>query len=74
MRKVYSRPVLVYEDFALMDAISASCLVPAQHENKYTCVWYNEDFDAYIYDTLLVSACEFEEIAVEIPQDVVFPS
>lgn len=74
MRKEYSKPALVYEDFTLMDAVAASCLVPAQHANKYTCAWYNDDFEVNIYDTLLVSDCEFEEIAVEVPQDVVFPS
>lgn len=74
MRKPYQKPALMFEDFRLMDAVAASCIVPAQHDNKYSCAWYNEDFEVNIYDSLMVAACEFDEIAVEVPQDVVFPS
>lgn len=73
MKKNYSKPVLIYENFSLMDAITASCMVPAQHTDKYSCAWYNEDFECSIY-TQFVGACDFIEEAYEIPQDVVFPS
>ncbi len=74
MKKQYNKPQLRYEDFRLMNAVAASCFVEAQHESKVTCSWWNEDFGLHIYDTLLVSSCEIDEIAVEVPQDVVFPS
>lgn len=74
MRKEYKKPALLFEDFRLMEAIANSCIVEAQHENKYTCSWWNEDFGMNIYDTLLVRDCEIDEIAYEVPQDVVFPS
>lgn len=73
MRKVYTNPELFYEDFTLMDAITASCMIPAQHADKYTCAWYNEDSECNVF-TEFVSNCEFIEVAHEIPQDVVFPS
>ena len=74
MRKEYTKPALLFEDFRLMEAIANSCALEGQHENKYTCSWWNDDFGMHIYDTLLVSSCEIDEIAVEVPQDVVFPS
>ena len=73
MKKQYSKPALCFEDFTLMDAITVSCMVPAQHADKYTCAWYSEDF-AYNVFTELVAACDFVEVPHEIPQDVVFPS
>lgn len=74
MKKSYKKPVLYFEDFILMEAITSSCAIGAQHDNKYTCAWWNPDFQMNIYDTMLVNACEIDEIAVEVPQDVVFPS
>lgn len=74
MRKQYNKPQLRYEDFRLMNAIANSCAIEAQHENKYTCSWRNDDFGMNIYDTLQVQSCDIDEIAVEVPQDVVFPS
>lgn len=73
MRKVYSKPDLIFEDFRLMDAVAATCMVAAQHGDKYSCAWYNEDFDCNIY-VVELAACEFYEVSSEIPQDVVFPS
>lgn len=74
MKKAYKKPMLIYENFQLMEAISNSCALEGRHDNKYTCAWWNPDFQMNIYDTLLVAACEIDEIAVEVPQDVVFPS
>lgn len=74
MKKTYKKPVLFFEDFTLMEAITSSCAIGAQHENKYTCAWWNEDFGMYIYDTVQVSSCQIDEIAYGVPQDVVFPS
>lgn len=73
MRKVYKKPELFYEDFTLMDAITTSCMVPAQHADKYTCTWYNKDFGCNVF-TESLGTCEYIEVANEIPQDVVFPS
>lgn len=73
MKKQYSKPVLYFEDFTLMDAITAACMVPAQHADKYNCAWYSDDFGCNVF-TELVAACDYIEVAHEIPQDVVFPS
>lgn len=73
MKKQYSKPVLYFEDFTLMDAITAACQVTAQHADQYTCTWYNKDFGVNIYVETL-GACEFYEVPHEVPQDVVFPS
>lgn len=73
MKKQYNKPQLRYEDFRLMDAIAANCLIPAQHGNKYECAWWNEDFYANIYATGIVQACELDVIG-EVDQDLVFPS
>ena len=73
MKKNYSKPVLIYENFSLMDAITASCMVPAQHADEYTCAWYNEDF-GNIFTLGVVAACEWGYEPYEIGQDVVFPS
>lgn len=74
MKKQYNKPQLRYEDFRLMHAIATSCIVEAQHENKFTCSWWNPDFQLHIYDTILVPSCEIDEYAYEVPQDMVFPS
>lgn len=74
MRKEYKKPILLYEDFRLMEAIANSCALEGQHDNKYTCAWWNPDFQTNIFDTRVVAACQIDEIAVEVPQDVVFPS
>lgn len=74
MKKQYNKPQLRYEDFRLMHAIATSCVVEAQHADKYHCAWFNEDIGLSIHDTLLVSACEIDEIAYGVPQDMVFPS
>ena len=73
MKKAYKKPELFFEDFTLMDAITASCMVPAQHTDKYSCAWYNDDFGVNIY-TQFVGACDYIEEAYEVGQDVVFPS
>lgn len=74
MKKTYKKPVLYFEDFTLMDAITSVCLITAQHASKYDCSWWNEDFMLHIYETMYVSSCEIDEIAAGVPQDVVFPS
>lgn len=74
MKKQYNKPQLRYEDFRLMHAIATSCVIEAQHNDKYSCAWWNEDFGLQIYDTLSVPACEIDEYAYGVPQDMVFPS
>lgn len=74
MKKTYNKPALLFESFSLMDAVAATCMVAAQHESQSTCAWYNEDFEVCIFETAVVPACEFDYVAVEVPQDVVFPS
>lgn len=74
MKREYNKPALAFESFSLMDAVAATCLVKAQHDSQTTCAWYNEDFEVNIFETSIVSACEFDYVAVEVPQDVVFPS
>ena len=73
MKKQYNKPQLCYEDFRMMDAIAANCLIPAQHDSKYTCAWFNEDFFMNIYVTGMVKDCDADVIG-EVDQDVVFPS
>lgn len=73
MKKTYKKPVLFFEDFTLMDAITSVCLITAQHANKYTCSWWNDDFGLKIYVTGAGSPCEVDIIG-EVDQDVVFPS
>lgn len=37
MKKNYSKPSVYFEDFSLMDAITAGCGYPAQHANQMEC-------------------------------------
>lgn len=67
MRKVYSRPVLVYEDFTLMDAITSNCgVTEGTHENGNVCTWEFEDFGVVVFNTSMLTACDYDYSAVEV--------
>lgn len=75
-KKAYKKPELFFEDFALMDAITASCATAAQHGDKYTCAWLDDSTQCNIF-TEPVSVCTVtEDIAdlIEVPQDAIFSS
>lgn len=66
--------MVYYEDFSLMDAISATCILPAQHEDKYACAWYDEAIQKHVF-TDFVNTCEVKENLYDIPPyDNVFSS
>ena len=56
-----------------MDAITATCAVPADHADKMTCSYYNDKFDCNIFVVGIARGCEYDELG-EVGQDVVFPS
>ena len=55
MKKVYKKPALFLENFKLMEAVTASCMIPAQHNDKYTCTWYNDDFGMNVYSEFVAA-------------------
>ena len=75
-KKAYQKPKLLFEDFTLMDAITATCAIPAQHGDKYTCAWFDDSTQYNIF-TEFVSACTVTEDITDligIPQEAIFSS
>ena len=76
MKKNYSKPALVFEDFSVMDAITTGCGYPAQHAEKASCSCKIEyggiNFITFIDGN---TACEVPYQAIEVGiSDVIFPS
>ena len=71
MKRIYEKPALLFEDFRLMDAIAASCLVPGQHNDKDRCGFYMDTGDVIF--TNENNACEVGWTG-EVGMDDVFPS
>ena len=72
-KKAYQKPSLLFEDFTIMDAITVTCAIPAQHGDKYTCAWFDDSIQNNVF-TEVVSACIVTEGMYDVPQDIVFSS
>lgn len=48
MKKTYTKPEIMFEDFSLSTSIAAGCEVGAHHTEN-ACAYENEDFGEFIF-------------------------
>lgn len=73
MKKLYKKPELFYENFTLMEAITA-CKVTAQQGDPSQCSWYNEEIGLTVFTPETVMTCALPYEGFEVPTEFIFGS
>ncbi len=74
MKKMYQKPELFFENFSLMEAITA-CKVTAQQGDPSQCSWYDaEGFGVNIFTADTVMTCDYFMDPFEVGTEFVFGS
>lgn len=74
MKKLYKKPELFYENFTLMEAITA-CKVTAQQGDPSQCSWYDlEGFGTVVFTPETVMTCALYYEPFEVGTEFVFGS